>query len=104
MSEAIAHSPPDLASNRIVEDAWQRERRAFVGLLPTLLASHRGQFVAVHDGKVVASGADQVAVAREAYDRVGYVTVYLGHVDDLPRRPVRIGSPRLPRGEGSSSR
>ena len=101
MSETVAYPPPDLAPVTASEDDWQRERRAFLGLLPTLLASDRGRFVAVHGGVVVASGTDRVAVAREAYGRVGYVPVYLGHVDDAPWKPIRLTSPRLAARESS---
>jgi hypothetical protein len=53
-------------------------------LLPELRAKYDGQFVAIKDGKVVASGSERVAVALEAYSRVGYGPLYLGHVTDSP--------------------
>ncbi len=92
MSEVIVNPAPDLAER--IEDAWHRERRAFTGLLPTLMTSHRGQYVAVHGGNVVVSGPDKLAVARQAYDRVGYVPIYVGRVTDAAEPPVRIPSPR----------
>ncbi len=81
---------------------FERERRAFREVLPALRATHDGQYVAIKDGKVVASGSNRVAVALEASSRVGYRPLYLGHVTDSPPPPVRIPSPRLRRGQGTT--
>ena len=102
MSEVIEYPAPDLWLSSTPETAYKRERRAFRERLPELLEMHFGQYVAIHDGKVVASGSDRVAVALEAYSRVGYVPLYLGHVTDEPQRPARIPSPRIWRGQGRS--
>jgi hypothetical protein len=98
MSEVIEYPAPDLSASATPESAWERERRAFRAMLPALRATHDGQYVAVRDGKVVASGSERVAVALEAYARVGYGPLYLGHVSDSPPRPARFPSPRLWRG------
>ena len=100
MSEIIEYPTPDVSLVRPPETAWEHERRAFRALLPELRAKYDGQFVAIKDGKVVASGSHEVAVALEAYSRVGYGPLYVGHVSDSPRRPVRIPSARRPRGQG----
>jgi hypothetical protein len=76
------------------ESKWDRERRAFHPLLPSLLATHRGKYVAIHDERVVAFGDDQIELALRAYDICGYQAIYVGLVTDVPRRPVRIPSPR----------
>ena len=80
--------------------AWENEQRAFLRLLPTLLASHQGQYVAVHHGRVIAEGPDQIEVAKQAYARAGYVPIYVGLVTNEPPRPVRISLPRLLPGPG----
>jgi hypothetical protein len=95
MSDAIEYLAPDLSVVETPETAWERDRRAFWNLLPELRRSHDGQYVAIHDGKVVASGSERVPVALEAYRRVGYVPLYLGHVTDQPPKPARIPSPRI---------
>jgi hypothetical protein len=88
--EVVLPQPP--------ETKWQRERRAFLRLLPSLLPSHRGQYVAVHEGKVVESGPDKVAVGLRAYANYGYVPIYVGLVTDEPPRMERRPTPRpLPR-------
>ena len=102
MSEVIEYPAPDLSISVTPETPWQRERRAFWELLPSLRQTHYGQHVAIRDGKVVASGSDRVAVAMEAYSRVGYGPLYLGHVTDVPPQPARIPSPRIWRGREHS--
>ena len=78
------------------ESKWQREYRAFLRLLPELLASeHRGKFVAIHDGRVVASGDDRVRVALDAYAGHGYVPVHVGLVSTEPPPLVRLPTPRV---------
>jgi hypothetical protein len=69
---------------------WERERQAFVQLLPKLLATHRQQYVAIHEGQVVGAGSDLVDVARKAYAEFGYVPIYVDLVSDQPLPPVRI--------------
>ncbi len=79
----------------IGEDKWRREQRAFHRLLPHLLESYRGKYVAIHEGKVVESGSDKLDVAGRAYARFGYVPIFVSLVTDQLRAPVRIPSPRL---------
>jgi Family of unknown function (DUF5678) len=98
MSEVIEYPAPDLSLFKPPESPWERERRAFRTLLPDLRAKYDGQYVAIKDETVVASGSDEVAVALEAYSRVGYGPLYLGLVSDSPRPPVRLPSARRPRG------
>ncbi len=94
MSEVIEYPAPDLSLFKPPETAWERERRAFRELLPELRAKYDGQFVAIKNGEVAAHGSDEVAVALEAYSKVGYGPLYLGHATDSPPPPVRIPSPR----------
>lgn len=91
-----------LAPRREPRSRWERERDAFLNMLPSLLASHRGKHVAVHDGAVVAAGDDAVAVAMEAYGKVGYVPIHVGLVTDRPSPPIRLPSPRLLRRTSSA--
>lgn len=97
MSEVIEYPAPDLLLVKPPESEWERERRAFRALLPELRLKYDGHYVAIKDGKVVASGSDRVAVALEAYSRAGYVPQYLGHVTDSPLPPVCIPSPHCAR-------
>jgi hypothetical protein len=76
-------------------DKWEREFRAFQRLLPDLLSTHRGKYVAVHDERVVDSGDDKVALALSVYGRFGYVPIYVGLVSESPIERVRIPHYRL---------
>ena len=44
-------APPTLPPPE--ENKWRSEQRAFHRLLPDLLKTHHGQFVAIHNGQVV---------------------------------------------------
>jgi hypothetical protein len=85
---------PELRFATTVDDKWQQERRAFVRMLPDLLVTHRDQFVAVHQGQVVASGPDKISVALQAYREHGQIPIYVGLVSDQPPLPARLPSPR----------
>ncbi len=68
------------------------EEQAFARMLPELLTSHRDQFVAIHQGKVIAVGADRVQTAKQAYALVGYVPVLVRRVSATPPAPVVLPS------------
>jgi hypothetical protein len=77
------------------EDKFRNEQRAFQRLLPGLLRAHRDPYVAIHEGLLVDSGADQIDVAERVYARFGYVPILVTLVTDQPRPDIRIPSPRL---------
>jgi len=66
-------------------EAFEREQQAFERLKPELLQTHRGQWVAIYQGKVVEAGQDRSQVLDSVYDRLGYVPVYVQHVEERPR-------------------
>lgn len=70
---------------------FERERRAFYRLLPDLLQTHRGQYVAVHDEQVVDSGPERLPVAMRVLERVGPTDIYVGLVSVEPEPLVRSG-------------
>ncbi len=75
-----------------VDDKWRREFRAFGKLLPGLLATHRGEYVAVHEGRVVGSGPHKLDVAMAAYREFGKTPILVRLVTDEPQRIVSIPS------------
>ena len=94
MSDTILLPAPECqASDR--DDTWQRERRMFLNLESALLQTHRGKFVAIHDGKVVDTDADEVQLGLRVYRKYGYVPIYFGLVSETPTPTVRVPSPRL---------
>jgi Family of unknown function (DUF5678) len=77
------------------EDKFRREQEAFYRLLPELLRTQAGQFVAIHEGEVVQSGDDQIEVVERAYARFGYIPILVTLVTDRPRPVIEVCSPRL---------
>src|SRR4051812_12853963 len=81
---------------------YQREYEAFQRLLPGLLETHRGKYVAVHDGQVVDSGDDDIALTERVHAKYGYVPIHVGRVADPLPSPHQIPHYRVPRREGGS--
>jgi Family of unknown function (DUF5678) len=78
------------------DDKWRREQRAFFRLLGGLLESHRGQYVAVHNGEVVASGPDLVGVTLKAYALHGRQPIYVDLVQEHPHPAIHYPHYREP--------
>ena len=77
--------PPELSKA-------DRERAAFDRLLPQLLQTHGGQVVAIHEGLVVDSGPDDVALIQRVHAKVGYVELCVrrgSRVREVVRVPRR---------------
>ena len=70
---------------------FERERRAFYRLLPDLVRTHRGQYVAVHDERITDSGPDRFTVANRVLEKVGPADIYVGLALVEPVRPSRSG-------------
>lgn len=62
----------------------EREFRAFQRLLPSLLPTHRGKYVAIHLGQVVDSDTEEIALIVRVQAKIGYVPIYVGLVTDSP--------------------
>jgi hypothetical protein len=80
----------------------EREYQAFLRLLPQLLATYQGRYVAVHEGQVVDNDSDDIALIQRVHAHIGYVPIYVGLVTE-PLPVVRIPHYReyRPRGGGS---
>jgi hypothetical protein len=74
---------------------WEREHRAFQQKLPELLTTHRGKYVAFHDGQLVDIGDDELVLASRVRAKFGYVPIHIGLVADQPRPPERMPSFRI---------
>src|SRR5437588_5491071 len=70
---------------------WEREYRAFRRLLPQLLPTERGKFVAVHDERVIDSDRDEMALIARVLARLGNVDIHVGLVTDAPESVYRSG-------------
>ncbi len=95
MAEAEIHPAPVIEVPAPPNDKWQREKHAFYQLRPQLLSTHLGKYVAIHEGRVVDSDTDEIALALRVYRQIGYAPIFVGFVTDKPIPPVRIPSPRV---------
>ena len=59
---------------------WQQEYEAFQRLRPQLLTQYPGQYVVIHDGKVVDHGPDDVQLALKFFAQYGNVSPHIGLV------------------------
>ncbi len=75
---------------------FERERAAFQRLLPELLKTHRGEWVAVVDGQAVEFGPDFSSVIVPVRRRFGQRPVYVHEISEEPRL-YTISSPRVSR-------
>jgi hypothetical protein len=98
VSDIITYPPPVIELTEPPKGKWEKERHAFLQLLPTLLQTHRGKYVAIHDGQVVDSDSKLIPMALRVYERHGYVPIYMDLVTEQPP-VVRIPHYRIIRSE-----
>jgi hypothetical protein len=89
---AIVTLPSPVVESLIPKlNKWDREHAAFVRMLPQLLATHRGRFVAVHEETVVDSGDDKIELALRVLGKIGNCDIFVGRVTDEPAPIARSG-------------
>jgi hypothetical protein len=91
MSEPITLPAPVIEVPGPRRTKWDRECQAFRQLLPQLLATHRGLYVAVHEEQVVDSGDDKIALALRVLTKIGNVAIHVGLVTEEPEPISRSG-------------
>ncbi len=94
MQEQIFDAPVlSFATPTTKEDRWLREQRAFFRMLPGLLKTHRGKWVAVYGEEVIEVGASMQSVLHKVRERLPKGELYIQLVDEkLPA--VKMLSPR----------
>ena len=103
MSEPITLPAPVIDFPPPPRNKWEREYRAFLRLLPDLLQTHRGKYVAIHNEQVVDSGDDRLDLAFRVLAKVGGAPIHIGHVTVEPEPISRSGLIRdLSRSGGAS--
>ena len=90
-ADTAALTPPAFHWPPPPRNKWEREYRAFRRLLPGLLQTHRGKYVAVHNEQVIDSDADEMALILRALAKVGNVDIHVGLVTDQPEPTFRSG-------------
>ena len=58
----------------------QREYQAFLRLLPSLLTTHQGKYVAVHEGEVIDSDDNEIALSLRVRRQIGLMPIHIGIV------------------------
>jgi hypothetical protein len=74
--------------------AFKQEIAAFEAMKPALMEHYLGQYVAIHQGKVVASGDNKLEVSRRAREQ-GLVNYYVELVAPDSPREIRVTSFRF---------
>ena len=89
MSEAIEQTtfqvtliPPEISK-------LDREYQAFQRLLPSLLETHKGKYVAIHEEKVIDSDEDPIRLIKRVQEIVGQQSIHVGPVV-FPQPIVRV--------------
>ena len=98
MAEVIEQvfEAPQIPEPDYRNDKWLRERRAFYRLLPELLKTSRGKWVAVHNEEVVEVGDSLQLVLKKFWNRFPKTEVYIQLVDEeVP--VIRMLSPQKSR-------
>lgn len=76
-------------------ETMMREQAAYERLRESLLATHEGQYVAIHGGELVDADPDEMALVRRINKRYPDAVVHLRRVTREPDREIRVYSPRL---------
>jgi hypothetical protein len=97
MSESITLPAPVIDLTPPPRNKWEREYRAFLRLLPSLLQTHRGKYVAIHNEQVVDSGDDRLELIFRALAKVGGESIHVDLVTEQPLPPIRLPHYRVVR-------
>ena len=76
----IAFQLPPIEPKEVQD--FETEYEAFRKLLPTLMTTYEGQYVAIHHGAVVDADRSRSTLVHRFFERFGDVSVYIGYVGD----------------------
>jgi hypothetical protein len=100
MSDTITLPAPNVQNAMPPRTKWEQEFQAFRRLFPDLLTTYHGHYVAMHEGQVVESGDDKLAVALRVLAKIGNVPIHVGFVGEEPELVARSGVRRELRPSG----
>jgi predicted DNA-binding protein len=93
--------PAEAAAQEVIEnpadDKMRREKAFFAAQQPALQQRYPGEFVAIHEGRVIDHDPDLAMLHRRVVKVVGAVPVLLKRVDEPVNRELIMRSPRLER-------
>lgn len=85
MNQTSTQMPLEVALPVSQPTKGEREYEAFLRLLPHLLTTHRGKYVAVHEGEVIDTDTDDIALIERVHRKIGYVPIHVALVtESLP--------------------
>lgn len=87
----------DESETNEITQAFEQEVAAFERMRADLLAQYAGQFVAIYQGQVVASGSEKLALLDKVRQQYGNVVCYIEKVAPDSPRTVRMPSVRVAR-------
>ena len=77
-------------------EVFERNRAAYDAMKAQLLKTHRGKWVAFHDGQFMDSDADDSALSERMHTKYGYGKLYI-HLVEEPEHVYRVPTPFIPR-------
>ena len=80
MNEAVEQTTFQVTLPEPVLTKGQREYQAFLRLLPSLLETHRGKYVAIHEGEVIDSDDNDIALSLRVRRQIGLMPIHIGIV------------------------
>jgi hypothetical protein len=72
----------------------EREQQLYEAQHTDLLAGYQGQYIAMHEGKVVDQDVDRIALSRRIRQHYGRTAVLITQVREEPRLIINLRSPR----------
>lgn len=78
-----------------IDQLFAREVAAFEQRRADLLKQYAGKYVAIYQGKVIASGEDKLALLDQARQQYGNIICYIEKVTPDSPRTVRMPSVRV---------
>lgn len=91
MTAIVTLPAPVLGESFVSPRKWERERAAFLRLLPQLLANYSGKYIAIHNEVVAAYGDNKIDVALSVLKQIGNQDIFVGLVTNEPERVAHSG-------------
>ena len=76
-----------------------REMEVYRALHAELKPRYLGQYVAIHNGKMVGHNADRQTLSQQVRRKYGSAAVLITRVEEAPEREFVVRNPRFERGE-----